>query len=48
LLVLWGSKGFVHRTYDVLRVWRDRAKQVKGRALNCGLNRPGFSGDLVS
>jgi haloacetate dehalogenase len=36
LLVLWGSKGFVHRTYDVLRVWRDRAKQVKGRALNCG------------
>jgi haloacetate dehalogenase len=36
LLVLWGSQGFVHRTYDVLRVWRDRAEQVEGRALDCG------------
>jgi pimeloyl-ACP methyl ester carboxylesterase len=36
LLVLWGSQGFVHRTYDVLRVRRDRAEQVEGRALNCG------------
>ena len=36
LLVLWGSKGFVNRTYDVLRVWHDRAEQVEGRALDCG------------
>lgn len=36
LLVLWGSKGFVHRTYDVLSVWHDRAEQVEGRALDCG------------
>ena len=36
LLVLWGSKGFVHRAYDVLRVWHDRAEQVEGRALECG------------
>jgi haloacetate dehalogenase len=36
LLVLWGSKGFVNRTYDVLRVWRDRAERVEGRALDCG------------
>jgi haloacetate dehalogenase len=36
LLVLWGSKGFVNRTYDVLRVWRDRAEQVEGGALDCG------------
>lgn len=36
LLVLWGAKGFVHRTYDVLRVWQDRAEQVEGRALDCG------------
>jgi haloacetate dehalogenase len=36
LLALWGSKGFVHRTYDVLAVWRERASQVQGRALECG------------
>ena len=36
LLVLWGSKGFVHRTYDVLSVWHDHAEQVEGRDLDCG------------
>jgi haloacetate dehalogenase len=36
LLVLWGNQGFVHRTYDVLKVWRDYAQQVDGRALDCG------------
>jgi haloacetate dehalogenase len=36
LLVLWGNQGFVHRTYDVLEVWRDYAQQVEGRALDCG------------
>ena len=37
LLVLWGEKGFVNRTYDVLDVWRTYAKQIEGRALeNCG------------
>lgn len=36
LLVLWGTKGFVHRTYDVLAVWRDRAKQVEGKGIDCG------------
>lgn len=36
LLVLWGDKGFVHRTYDVLTVWRDYAEQVEGGALPCG------------
>lgn len=36
LLVLWGSKGFVHRIYDVISVWRDRAEQVEARALDCG------------
>lgn len=36
LLVLWGGKGFVHRTYDVLAVWRDYAERVEGRALDCG------------
>lgn len=36
LLVLWGSKGFVHRNYDVLSVWRDRVEQLQGKSLNCG------------
>ncbi len=36
LLVLWGEHGFVHRRYDVLAVWRDRAEQVQGRALPSG------------
>ncbi|SFR42110.1 haloacetate dehalogenase [Marinobacter daqiaonensis] len=36
LLVLWGSQGFVNRTYDVLGVWRQYAGQVEGRALDCG------------
>jgi haloacetate dehalogenase len=34
--VLWGSRGFVNRTYDVLNVWRERATQIEGRALDCG------------
>ncbi len=36
LLVLWGGRGFVNRTYDVLAVWREHATQVDGRALDCG------------
>ena len=36
LLALWGAKGFVHRTYDVLAVWRQYANHVEGKALDCG------------
>ena len=36
LLVLWGTKGFVQRTYNVLNVWRERAEQVQGRGVDCG------------
>lgn len=36
LLVLWGSKGFINKTYDVVKVWQDYAKDVKGKTLNCG------------
>lgn len=36
LLVLWGSQGFINRTYDVLTVWQQYAQQVEGRPLNCG------------
>lgn len=36
LLVLWGARGLIARTYDVLSVWRERAVNVQGRALPCG------------
>jgi haloacetate dehalogenase len=37
LLVLWGAKGLVGRTYDVLATWREVASGgVQGRALPCG------------
>jgi haloacetate dehalogenase len=36
LLVLWGEKGFVNRTYDVLNVWKEYALDVSGEALDCG------------
>ncbi|MCB1888682.1 MAG: alpha/beta hydrolase [Rhodocyclaceae bacterium] len=36
LLVLWGEHGFVHRSYDVLRVWRDYASHVAGHTLPSG------------
>jgi haloacetate dehalogenase len=36
LLVLWGEHGAMHRLYDVLGTWRDKAADVRGRALPCG------------
>ena len=36
LLVLWGGMGFVHRTYDVLATWREKALDVRGGPLDCG------------
>ena len=37
LLVLWGAEGFIHRKYDVLQVWRERAGIVEGKSLEgCG------------
>ncbi|NIP39745.1 MAG: alpha/beta hydrolase [Candidatus Dadabacteria bacterium] len=36
LLVLWGNEGFVHRTYDVLKTWEEKAINVQGEALNSG------------
>ncbi len=36
LLALWGAKGTVGRTYDVLETWREKATDVSGRALECG------------
>jgi pimeloyl-ACP methyl ester carboxylesterase len=40
LLVLWGGRGVmggvVGRSYDVLALWRERATEVRGQALDCG------------
>lgn len=36
LRVLWGAHGTVGRCFDVLALWRDAARQIDGRALDCG------------
>lgn len=36
LLVLWGEKAPMHRLYNVLETWRERASDVRGRTLPCG------------
>ena len=36
LLALWGAKGVVGRTYDVLATWREIAGDVSGNAIDCG------------
>jgi haloacetate dehalogenase len=36
LLALWGAKGVVGELYDVLATWREKANDVRGRALFCG------------
>jgi len=36
LLVLWGAKGFVGRNYDVLATWQEKARLVRGAAIDCG------------
>lgn len=36
LLVLWGGKGFINRTYDVIETWKEKAVNVRGGTLDCG------------
>ena len=36
LLALWGAKGLVGKTYDVMSEWQARALDVRGAALDCG------------
>jgi haloacetate dehalogenase len=36
LLALWGERGVVGRTYDVLATWREKARDVRGHALPTG------------
>ncbi len=38
LLVLWGEKGNVGRLFDPMAVWRERASDVRGRAMPAGHN----------
>lgn len=38
LLALWGARGTVGALYDVLATWREKALDVRGRALDCGHN----------
>lgn len=36
VLALWGARGTVGALYDVLETWREKAVDVRGRALDCG------------
>ena len=36
LLALWGERGAMHRLFDVLATWRERAENVTGKALPGG------------
>lgn len=36
LLALWGARGVVGEMYDVPATWREKATDVRGRALPCG------------
>jgi len=47
VLVLWGDKGFVNRSYDVLAVWRDYATDVRGHTVSSGHFLPEEAPDEV-
>lgn len=36
VLVLWGEKSHVNRSYQPIEAWRERAQDVRGRMLPCG------------
>jgi len=36
VLVLWGRQGVIERMFDPIRDWREVARDVRGRALDCG------------
>ncbi len=36
VLVLWGKQAVVERLFDALRDWREVARDVRGRAIDCG------------
>lgn len=47
LLALWGARGTVGQTYDVLATWREKALDVQGHALDCGHTLQEERPDLV-
>jgi len=36
VLAIWGEQGKMHALFDVLATWREKAQDVRGRALPCG------------
>lgn len=36
LLALWGARGALGALFDVLATWREKARDARGRALDCG------------
>jgi haloacetate dehalogenase len=36
MLVLWGEKSHVHRSFKPIEAWRERAADVRGKMLPCG------------
>ena len=48
LLVLWGERGLVGRTYDVPATWREKADDVRGHALPTGHYLPEEAPEAVA
>ncbi len=48
VLALWGENGLMHRTFDVLETWRERASDVVGQALPCGHFLPEETPELTA
>jgi haloacetate dehalogenase len=48
LLALWGERGLVGRSYDVLATWREKAEDVRGRALPTGHYLPEEAPETVA
>ena len=36
VLALWGARGAMHKRYEVVSIWKERASHVDGRAINSG------------
>ena len=36
LLALWGGRGTVGTLFDVIGLWREKAADVRGHAIDCG------------
>lgn len=47
LLILWGGRGFIERTYDVIDVWKEYAEDVQGKPLDCGHFLPEEASEAV-